>query len=103
MDVSILGGRRISLPSGWRRQTSVSLLGGSRIDAGATPGEDAKLTIVTILGGIHMKVPKGAKVSVGGFSLLGGRKVETTPGEGPEISVRAFSFLGGIHITDKEE
>jgi hypothetical protein len=102
VDVAILGGRKITLPSGWRRRTFVSLLGGAEIDARALPGEDAKLTIVTLLGGVHVKVPRGARVSVDGFSFLGGRRVETTPAEGPEIAVRAFTVLGGSHVTDQD-
>jgi len=102
MDLAILGGRKITLPSGWQRRTFVSILGGADIDARARPGEDAKLTIVTILGGANVKVPRGARVSVDGFSFLGGRKVETAPEDGPEIAVRAFTVLGGAQVTDED-
>ena len=102
MDLAILGGRKITLPSGWQRRTFVPILGGAEIDARARPGEDAKLTIVTLLGGVNVKVPQGARVAVDGVSVLGGRRVETTPAEGPEIAVRAFTVLGGSHVTDQD-
>ena len=102
MDVSIIGGREITLPQGWQRQTLVLVVGGAEIDARAKPGQGATLTIVTIFGGVDLKVPAGAKISVAGFSLLGGRHVEITPGDGPEIAVRVFTVFGGVQITDKE-
>ena len=102
MDVAILGGREITLPGGWERRTLVSILGGAEIDARATPGEGATLTFVSVFGGANMKVARGARVSVEGFSFLGGRKIDTSPGDGPEIKVRAYTFLGGLRVTDRE-
>jgi hypothetical protein len=102
MDVSILGGRSVTLPAGWAQRTLVSVLGGMDVDARAIPGPGAALTFVAVFGGADIKVAKGARVSLGGFSLLGGRRVETTPGEGPEINVRAFTVFGGLTITDRE-
>jgi hypothetical protein len=78
------------------------VVGDTEIDARATPGEGAALTIVAIVGGVDMRVPTGAKISVGGFSFRGGRHVEAAPGDGPEIAVHAFTVLGGVQITDKE-
>jgi hypothetical protein len=102
MDVSILGGRDVTLPVGWQQRSFLSVLAGASIDARATPGEGAKLTFIAVFGGAEIRVQRGARVSLDGFSLLGGRKIETSPGDGPEITVRAFSFLGGLKITDRE-
>jgi hypothetical protein len=102
VDVAILGGRDITLPSGWDSRTLVSVLSGAKIDARAAPGEGATLTFYAVFGGVDVKVAQGARVSSGGFSLLGGRKIETSGGEGPEIKVRAFMFLGGLKVTDRE-
>jgi hypothetical protein len=100
-DIAILGGRKITLAAGWTKQGLVFVLGGGRVDATATPAPDATLNIVTILGGAEVSVPDGARVTVGGLGLLGGRNVDVRPrADGPEIRVKAFSFLGGVRITN---
>jgi hypothetical protein len=102
MDVAVLGGRQITLPTGWQRHTFVSILGGANVDARARPGEGATLTFVAVFGGSEVKVARGARVSPAGFSFLGGRKIETEPGDGPEIAVRAYTVFGGLSVTDRE-
>ena len=67
-----------------------------------TPGDDARLTAVAILGGIDVRVPPGARVALSGLSLLGGRDVQVPPGDGPTIRVRAFAILGGVTIKPSE-
>jgi hypothetical protein len=100
-DVSIFGGRRVQLPEGWGRQRLISFFGGANIDAHATPGEGARLTIVTVIGGALVAVPEGARVSLSGFSLFAGRRVDVESRvDGPEIRVSAYSVLGGVRITD---
>lgn len=101
-DVAVLGGRKVKLPSGWTNQTLVAILGGAQVDATAPPAPGAKLTLVTILGGAEVTVPEGARVSQGGFALLGGRHVDVNSrDDGPEIRVTAFSFFGGVKISDR--
>jgi hypothetical protein len=102
-DIAIFGGRRITLPVGWTKQRLVAIFGGAHVDATAQPGEGAALMIVTILGGAEIVVPEGARVTIGGFALLGGRSVEVSSKEdGPEIRVNAYSVLGGLRVrTDR--
>jgi hypothetical protein len=100
-DLAVFGGRQIRLPDGWSRQTLISIIGGAKIDATATPAENASLTLVTVLGGAEVVVPAGARVTSGGLAFLGGRKIDVTSRpDGPEIRVRAYSILGGINISD---
>lgn len=102
-DVAVLGGRKVTLANGWTNQTLVAVLGGAQVDATAPPAPGATLRLVTILGGAEVFVPEGARVSVGGFSLLGGRHVDVdSRDDGPEIRVTAFSFFGGARITDRK-
>lgn len=98
-DVAILGGRRITLPVGWTKQRLVAIFGGAHVDATAAPGDGAALVIVTILGGAEIVVPDGARVTVGGFALLGGRSVEvSSKDDGPEIRITAYTVLGGLRV-----
>jgi glucose/arabinose dehydrogenase len=100
LDVAILGGRKVRLPEGWTKQTLVTLFGGADVDARATPGEGARLTIVAILGGARVLAPDGARVTVGGFAFLGGRRVDVqSRPDGPEIRLVGYSVLGGIEVT----
>jgi hypothetical protein len=98
-DIAIFGGRRITLPVGWTKQRLVAIFGGGHVDATAAPGDGAALVIVTILGGAEIVVPDGARVTVGGFALLGGRSVEiSSKEEGPEIRITAYTVLGGLRV-----
>jgi hypothetical protein len=100
-DVAILGGREITLPVGWTRQRLISVFGGADVDATAAPGAGAELTFVGVFGGASVRVPEGARVSIGGFALLGGRRVKVSSSEtGPAIKVNAYSLLGGLEIRD---
>jgi hypothetical protein len=79
----------------------VAIFGGGHVDATAQPGEGAVLRIVTILGGAEVIVPEGARVTLGGLALLGGRRVEVSSKEdGPEIRIVAFTVLGGLRVRD---
>jgi hypothetical protein len=101
-DVAIFAGRKITLPAGWRKQRLVAILGGAQVDASAPPGEGAVLRVLTILGGAEVRVPKGARVTVGGLALLGGRSVEVSSDpEGPEIRLVAYTVLGGLRVRDQ--
>jgi predicted membrane protein len=101
MNVSIIGRRIITLPNGWTDEGGLNVIGSSRIDAAAaTPGEGAKLSLYSIVGGIDVVVPRGARVRLEGFSLLGSRRVEVTPGDGPEITINAISIVGRLRVTE---
>jgi hypothetical protein len=101
-DVAIFAGRKITLPVGWTKQRLVAILGGAQVDATAAPGQGAVLRVLTILGGAEVLVPEGARVTVGGLALLGGRTVEVSSREdGPEIRLVAYTLLGGLRVRDK--
>ncbi len=102
VDVAILSGRRSTLPAGWAKQTIVAVLGGADVDASATPAEGASITFVGIFGGAKITVARGARVSLAGFSFLGGRKVDVQSSpDGPAVRVTAYTVLGGVEIRDR--
>jgi hypothetical protein len=85
------------------KTVSVTLLGGADLDlrgARLAAGE-VTLTHVAAIGGVDLTVPRGVRVRVSGFSLLGGRRIELDDPpdpDAPTLHVRAFSLIGGVHV-----
>jgi hypothetical protein len=103
LDVAVFSGRKLRLADGWWKQTLVTVFGGADVDGSAEPGEGARLTIVTVLGGARVVVPAGARLKVGGFGFLGGRKIDVhSKPDGPKIRLRAFAVLGGIDVSEAQ-
>ena len=77
------------------KTVSVSLIGGADLDLRDTrlAAPEVTLTKVSLIGGVDLKVPRGVRVRVSGFSLLGGRsiKLDDPPTRRPTLHVRAFS------------
>ena len=102
--VSPIGGLSVSGP--WRMGRHVvviALIGGADLDLSQAElaARDVTLTKVSIIGGVHARIPHGIRVDASGLSLLGGTSVEGAPDPGPgapTIHIRAFSIIGGIRI-----
>ncbi len=101
MYVTVFGDRRGTLPAGWTKETIVALVGDARLDASAPAGKGATLTFVGLAGDAVVRVPSGSRVTGGGFSVFGDRKIEVSPGEGPEIRVSGFSLFGDVVVSDQ--
>ena len=101
MQVTIFGDRRATLPAGWTRETIVSVLGDTEIDASAGAGTGATVTFIALAGEAVIRVPSGSRISDGGFSLLGDREIEVSPGDGPEIRINSYSLFGDLVISDR--
>jgi hypothetical protein len=102
VNVAIFGGfERRPFAPGWTKETLLAIFGGGEVDlTTAPPGEDARLTVVAILGGIDLYVLPGSRISLSGLSLFGGRDINVTPGDGPSFRLRAFAFLGGVDVKE---
>jgi hypothetical protein len=104
--MSILGGHyrhgRWSLPS---HLVHVALLAGISYDLSEAElcGPRSALTVVSLLGGVRLRVPEAVRVEVDGFSFLGGRQVDDgaflPPPDAPLVHLRVISILGGVHVT----
>jgi hypothetical protein len=103
VNIAILGGFGTRpLAPGWKRETAVAALGGGEFDlSDAPPTEGAKLIVFALLGGIRVQVAPGTRVTMHGFSFLGGREAVVTPGDGPEVHITAVAILGGVRIEEK--
>ena len=102
--ISPVGGLRINGP--WRMDRHVivvSIVGGARLDLSEAQlaAPEVTLTKVSLVGGTRVTVPRGIRVEVSGFRLIGGTRVEggSEPGPGaPTVNIRAFSLVGGVRI-----
>lgn len=102
MDLNVLGHRRTTLPAGWTDETSVSVLGHGHVDATATPGADAKVTVIAVLCSVTVVVPPGAQIRLSGGNILGSRKLAVEPGVGPAMEIQAIAALGSIRVKSSQ-
>jgi hypothetical protein len=102
--VALLGGLR----SGGRlrlgdRLTRVTLIGGIDLDLTETTFTGDRLTVtkISLIGGVHVRVPPTARVEIHGLSI-GGRRIEGAPAHGecpgPLIAIHAYGVLGGVKV-----
>ena len=88
----------------------VVVFGGLVIDC--TACEDSALqdiTVVSVMGGVNLKVRPDQPVRLDGFSFLGGRNVEPrrlpglemTPADDLPLELSAYAFLGGVNVERK--
>jgi hypothetical protein len=85
------------------KTVSVSLIGGADLDLRETrlAAPEVTLTKVSVIGGVDLKVPRGVRVRVSGFSVLGGRSVQLDDPpdpSAPTLHVRVFSLIGGVRV-----
>jgi hypothetical protein len=102
--MAIVGGLHSRGP--WRipkHMIHVSLIGGASIDLGNAELSDAEttITLVSLIGGANIRVPKAVRTELSGFTLFGGRHLTgspSLPGNGPLVHVRVFSMIGGATV-----
>lgn len=91
----------------WRpplRQKVIALFGGARLDyrEAELPPEALHVDVYAVLGGVEIRVPAGMRVELSGFSLFGGRGVESSGARGdtdtPVMHLRAVAVLGGVAV-----
>jgi hypothetical protein len=87
MYVTVFGDRRGTLPAGWINETIVALLGDARIDVRGSAATGARRTFLGLAGDAIVVVPPDSRVTGGGLSVFGDRKIEVTPGDGPAIRI----------------
>ena len=49
----------------------------------------------------NIVVPPGSRVTGGGLSIFGDRKIEVAPGEGPEIRIDGYCLFGDVKVSDQ--
>jgi hypothetical protein len=102
--VSFIGGTRRQGPSRLPRHLiHISVIGSASLDLddAELSGPETTITLVSLIGRAHVRVPSAVRSELSGFTFIGGRHmISGRPAvqNGPLIHVRAFSFLGGATI-----
>ena len=98
------GGRwRVPAESYW-----TSLWGSCRLDLTRASFEApvTTITVVTGMGGVEVRVPKGFEIQLEGAAVLGGKQLHLDgpppPPGAPVIRIRVLSGMGGVKVTDRE-
>jgi hypothetical protein len=103
--VKLLGGLRRSGRFALQARTRfVALIGGVDLDLteAVLPASGARLTKVSVIGGVHIRTGPDIGVKVRAFRLLGGTDVEggqDAPPTAPVLDVHAWSLIGGVRVS----
>ena len=104
MYIQVFGRHSPALPAGWGQETSLSVMSDTRVDATAEPGDDAKLTVVSVLCGTTVLVPPGTRVQLSGGDVLGSHRVDVEPSEaGPMLKIQLIPVLGSIKVRSADD
>src|SRR4051794_25494111 len=104
LSVSLLGGVCRSGPMALPERTTILTgIGGADLDLSraTVPAGGARLTKVSLVGGLSIVVSADVRVEVRGFSLVGGKNVERVGDERPDapvLGVSAWSLVGGVRV-----
>ena len=71
------------------------------VSSGPPPRPTVQFGFATLFGSCKVRVPKGTKVDLGGFVLMGGNSSKVQPGDGEannSISIRFYALAGGVSV-----
>jgi predicted membrane protein len=82
----------------------VTIFGGGEVDAGAvsTKKTDIEIDLVSIFGGIKLRIPKGWKVVSEGAGVFGGfnNKTESSSKSGVTLHLKGAAIFGGVEVVN---
>ncbi|MEV7414962.1 hypothetical protein [Streptomyces sp. NPDC089919] len=99
--VSLIGGHRLHGATLQERTLTASLIGGADVDlrdVDIPDGTELKITKLSLIGGVTLRVRPDVRVEVTGLSL--GNVTDegpTTPG-GPTVRINAWGLIGGVTV-----
>ena len=100
--VSLIGGHRIGGATLHERTLTASLIGGASIDltdVEIPDGAELRITKLSLIGGVSLKVRGDVVVEVRGIRLGGVRDEGPTKAGGPTVRIDAWGLLGGVSVT----
>jgi hypothetical protein len=104
LHLALLGGlRRDGVWTPRRRTIAISPVGGADLDlTQAVLPKDGEITItkISLVGGVHLRVPADVNVVVEGFNLIGGRPDDLGPHrpDAPTVRLFAYGLFGGVRV-----
>ncbi|WP_329124231.1 hypothetical protein [Streptomyces sp. NBC_01465] len=99
--VSLIGGTRLEGATVHERTLTVSLIGGANIDltdVDIPDGSELRITKLSLIGGVSLRVNPDVQVQVKGIRLGGVTDSGPTEPGGPVVVVNAYGLLGGVSV-----
>ncbi len=96
---AVLSSQARTVSGDWRGGLAVSILGSLSIDlANAAPRPGVRLWVFCLLGTVGVRLPAGARSSVGGLSVLGSIGGRHDAGELADLRVTCVNVLGSVGV-----
>jgi predicted membrane protein len=87
----------------WTNERIIVGVGDVKLDLSKRPpGPDATLSVFRLVGDVKVRVPRGARVAAGGFTLLGNRVIQAGGESGPLINLKVSGLVGDVEVTESE-
>jgi predicted membrane protein len=108
--VTMTGGRNwVGKAEALRSGTVITGMGGMEMDLTQVTLDPAgaHLRVVTIMGGIEIRVPRGWNVELKGWAFMGGHansaRKQEVPDDAPHLIIEASTVMGGVAVTPAKE
>ncbi|WP_327317127.1 hypothetical protein [Streptomyces sp. NBC_01235] len=99
--IGLIGGHRLNGATLHERTLAVSLVGGAGVDLTGVEipdGAELRITKLSLIGGVSLKVRPDVRVDVRGLRLGGVQDQGPTEPNGPTVRVGAWGLLGGVTV-----
>ncbi|WP_327667173.1 MULTISPECIES: hypothetical protein [unclassified Streptomyces] len=99
--VSLLGGHRLKGETLHERTLTASLIGGADIDltdVDIPDGAEPRITKLSLIGGVSLRVHPDVRVEVHGIRLGGAQDDGPAEPGGPTVRIDAWGLLGGVIV-----
>ncbi|MFC6595155.1 hypothetical protein [Kitasatospora paranensis] len=99
--VSVIGGTRLAGAEIHSRTLTASLIGGVDVDltdVEIPDGAELRITKLSLIGGVRLRVRPDVRVVVGGIRLGGVSDDGPSTAGGPTVRVDAWGLLGGVSV-----
>ncbi|WP_329336109.1 hypothetical protein OG866_18645 [Streptomyces sp. NBC_00663] len=99
--VSLIGGHRLQGATLHERTLTASLIGGADIDltdVDIPDGAELRITKLSLIGGVSLRVRPEVRVEVHGIRLGGVRDDGPAAPGGPTVRIDAWGLIGGVNV-----
>lgn len=99
--VSLIGGHRLEGATLHERTVTASLIGGADVDLtdiDVPDGAELRITKLSLIGGVSLKVRRDVRVEVHGLRLGGVKDDGPSRSGGPTVRIDAWGLIGGVTV-----